>query len=365
MLTKFTVSDYRGLRGPVTLDLSHPRDYAFNTGYVTSGVISNAMVMGPCACGKTSLITALADMRTNLYPPDILALMGEPDDFFVNADSKEGVARLSYDFDFDGTQLTYRYAKDHDRRIVRETLELDGMLVFDWGPDGLSEDSDLSLVGAATLNRAFADEYSSILAYVSSNVELVRGGVLGNLRAFASGTTVLAQDGWGSSRALSVLIARIIKADRVGDLEAFLRGFGIEETLEVLPCADGGRALYCHHAHPVPFVQCASSGTRMLTGIFCALEDLPRQTLLLLDDLDSHLYYEQAERLVRLLGSNACAQAIFTARSTSLVRCDVMRPDCVFTFGADGSLDSLAQHTSRELRFGHNVERLLRNGEFD
>ena len=104
---------------------------------------------------------------------------------------------------------------------------------------------------------------------------------------------------------------------------------------------------------------------KVLTDMLPDNEVVPRGTLYLLDDLDAHCHYELAERLLRYFADKPGRQTISTTHNTSLVRNDVMRPDCVFKFGGDGTLSALSERTTRELRFGNNVERLLRNGEFD
>ena len=42
----------------------------------------------------------------------------------------------------------------------------------------------------------------------------------------------------------------------------------------------------------------------------------------------------------------------------------LLRPDCYFQI-KDGVLKSLADSTKRELREGHNLEKMLRQGKFD
>ena len=87
--------------------------------------------------------------------------------------------------------------------------------------------------------------------------------------------------------------------------------------------------------------------------------------LYLLDEFDANCHFGLADKLIRYFGSVGDCQTICTTHNTSLTRNNVMRPDCIFMFGTDGSLGALSERTSRELRIGNNVERLLRNGEYD
>ena len=105
----------------------------------------------------------------------------------------------------------------------------------------------------------------------------------------------MAGDGWGSLRSFVAVLEQIIEEGRACDLEAFLRDLGVDETLEVREDTGGGRTQYCRH---VPLAQRASSGTRVLVGLFCAFEVCPSGALFLLDDFDAHLHTSQAERLV-------------------------------------------------------------------
>ena len=57
-------------------------------------------------------------------------------------------------------------------------------------------------------------------------------------------------------------------------------------------------------------------------------------------------------------------QTILTSHNTYLVDNGLLRPDCYFIL-KEGNLKSLADRTGRELREGHNLEKMLRQGEFD
>ena len=57
-------------------------------------------------------------------------------------------------------------------------------------------------------------------------------------------------------------------------------------------------------------------------------------------------------------------QTILTSHNTYIANNDLLRPDCYFNI-KDGILKSFADSTERELREGHNLEKMLRQGEFD
>ena len=57
-------------------------------------------------------------------------------------------------------------------------------------------------------------------------------------------------------------------------------------------------------------------------------------------------------------------QVIFTTHNSYLASNEISRPDCYFILDK-GRLSSFADSTERELREGHNLEKLLRNGEFN
>jgi hypothetical protein len=356
---------YRGFRTPITLDLSHPRDYTFNSSNITNGVITNALVIGPNASGKTNLLSAIADIRSNYHQPEGPLAMGDFDETFINADSDSKSAIFDYEFLFNAVKVEYHYEKGSDRRIMRETLSFDRSVIFDCDSEGRLIDSNLEAIGAKSLNWSFAGGYSSALAYISSNAPVQKDSVLGQMRSFTQSIAMAIHDGWGSSRTLARYLQQIIARGLVGDLEKFLNDFGIDEKLVVREEGDGSRAVYCSRVRPIPFARCLSSGTRTLVSLFYIYKVLSRGTLYLLDEFDAYCHFELAEKLMRYFGTESGRQTISTTHNTSLTRNDVMRPDCIFKFGEDGSLAALSERTPRELRFGNNVERLLRNGEFD
>jgi len=83
-----------------------------------------------------------------------------------------------------------------------------------------------------------------------------------------------------------------------------------------------------------------------------------------IDEFDAYYHYELSETIVKLIEKMPHCQAILTSHSTNLLSNRIMRPDCYFIL-SDGRLTSFANATKRELRAGHNLEKLYMSGEFD
>ena len=91
---------------------------------------------------------------------------------------------------------------------------------------------------------------------------------------------------------------------------------------------------------------------------------LDKVTFLYLDEFDAYYHYELAEKVLLHLSSEQGFQCVFTSHNTSLVSNRILRPDCYMLLDLRG-ITPLPELTDREIREGHNLEKLLRGGEFD
>ncbi|MCG8643629.1 MAG: ATP-binding protein, partial [Desulfobacterales bacterium] len=87
-------------------------------------------------------------------------------------------------------------------------------------------------------------------------------------------------------------------------------------------------------------------------------------TLMFIDEFDAYYHYELAESIVFMLEKMADIQVILTSHNTNLLTNRIMRPDCYLILTKD-KLVSIANATDRELREGHNLEKLYMSGEFN
>lgn len=364
MLKRFSVQGYRTFEHEIVLDLSKTRDYQFNTQNVREGIVNNALIVGPNASGKSNLGRAIADIC------DIYRRRADGDDaledvLYLNADCGSGLARFEYVFKFGEDEVTYAYDKSPDGAFHHERLLLGNRIVFDYENDeSRFLEGDLSLVGADGINRRFEDDFLSMLSYISNSVPRESLGVLDELRSFVSNMSFA--DPHPDRRPYAeAYVRRIVRLGKVEEFEEFLRRFGVDERLCEVTEPDGRKSIYSEHSQRlIPFSAACSSGTRTLLYLYAWYVLRPQKTLVFLDEFDAYCHFEMAEKLIDFFGESTSCQTICTTHNTSLVQNDVMRPDCVFLLSAKKTLAALSDRTSRELRYGHNIEKLLRNGEF-
>jgi AAA15 family ATPase/GTPase len=91
---------------------------------------------------------------------------------------------------------------------------------------------------------------------------------------------------------------------------------------------------------------------------------VPEASLMFIDEFDAFYHFELAEIIVKRLKALPLSQVILTSHNTNLITNRIMRPDCYFIL-TGGRLTSFKNATRRELREGHDLERLFLAGEFD
>ena len=148
------------------------------------------------------------------------------------------------------------------------------------------------------------------------------------------------------------------------NFEDFLNLMGIECKLVLQELPDGQVELYFSQNKLVPFYSTASSGTLALTSLYQKI--VSNLSLICLDDFAAFYHYEMAEKLICYFKDKypEC-QFIMTSHNTNLMTNKIMRPDCLFILSSKGTLTALCDATERELREGHNLEKMYISGEFE
>lgn len=380
MLKKFAVRNYRNFKEKIDIDFSNIAGYQFSTDCIYEGVISKMLIYGRNATGKTNLGKAL----TNIYSIMFSTPKFMDDGVFLNADSQEEAAEFAYEFIFEGHQLIYQYMSFSGLELQKEKLAIDGKTIFDcdFALKKFNFDN-LKYINAETANierymqslesgeevEDIAEPQLPFLRWLISNVALKKDSILIKLSNYVRRMTVISAGNAMSFRPRRLydgFFEALENDEKLKDLEDFFNSMGIECKLVLKRLPDDKRELYFSHEKLVPFFETASSGTLALFDLYRRLIPSADPSFIYLDEFDAFYHYEMAENVIKFFKTKyPKCQIIMTSHNTNLMTNRLMRPDCLFILSRSGVLTALCNATERELREGHNLEKMYISGEFE
>ena len=363
MLKRFEVIGYKNFKNRFIMDLSKIRDYKFNPEAIRYDIVNTAIIYGKNAVGKTNFGRAILDIRNNIFSSNVVHSNNLD---FLNADSDLSSAEFVYEFQFDDVIVTYSYKKSDVTSLDYEELYIDAKLIFQY--DHLNKkllNNNLDKIKAQTLTFEFANDSISILSYIINNTSLSSDHPMKKMYNFIRGMRLI-RGNLLSERLLGfdTIINSIIKNNLVDDFEKFLNHFGINEKLIVINTPTGDKMLCFDHSRPIAFIQNCSSGTASLVQLYSWYQNLTTASFLYLDEFDAFYHYELSKKIISLFKKISTCQTITTSHNTDLLTNKIMRPDCLFILTKE-KITALADATNRELREGHNLEKLYKSGEFN
>lgn len=369
MLKRFAVENFRGLRGRTVVDFTKTKKYGFNTDLICDGLINKVLIVGKNGCGKTNLglalfdiVMTLTDLNTDRRQRDASA--------YLNGDSGMPYAVFEYEFGLGSDDVVYSYRKISPDTIVYERLELNGRTVFIRDGDGIDA-SGLGMIDAEGLKVNPGNGRLSVLRFIVNNTDQPPDSVLTRLMDFVRGMLYFrsVQDGnvySGLINGTEDLAKYIMDHDLVSEFQDFLEDTGgIAMRLGVVSVGGMPDVLVQETAcRRYPLSDVLSSGTGSLMLFFYWMKHFDAVTFLYMDEFDAYYHYALSESVLRLVCGMTGFQTVFTSHNVALVSNRVMRPDCCWMM-SDGIVWAFPDLTGRELREGHNMEKLLRGGEFD
>lgn len=382
MLKSFSLRNYKNFKDEITIDFHAIAGYQFSADCITDGMISKMLIYGRNATGKTNLGKALMDIVHVVHG----GLRRVEEGAFLNVDSTEDTAVFSYTFLFDGHEVIYRYARLANRELQKEELLIDqkeiyqcDFLLQQYKFDNL-RDIDAEITSIERYMQAICHDEESggegteyqlpFLRWLINNVALKSDSLLLRLSDYVGGMAILtASQGIvrRPRRLNDVFFQSLEVLGAMEDFEEFLNIMGIECKLALRKLPDDQRELYFAHDRLIPFFENASSGTLALVELYRRFVMAGRgASLLYLDEFDAFYHYEMAENIICFFKKKyPKCQIIMTTHNTNLMTNRLMRPDCLFILSTRGTLTALCNATLRELREGHNLEKMYISGEFE
>lgn len=366
MLTKFAVTNYRGFENRIELDLSSPSNYEFNRYVIKDNVVKNGIIYGPNGSGKTNFGLAIFDIEYHLAP-----LKAKKPDYynnFVYAGAVDQPVVFEYTFKF-GTQVVeYIYSKKGYGMLVSEMLRVDGEEIFN------RDNNSLKINGKyfpnenhITENLKNSANNISVLNFLSNYYPLDADNYILKLQEFANKML------W--FRCLDVrefigvetqengnIEEYIISNNFVKDFAGFLADISRQKFDFVQPQKGDKQLWYKIGNNAVPFNQTASTGTRSLELLFFWMKRMNDAKFVFIDEFDAFYHFDLAFRLCKYMFNLDC-QLFLSSHNTYLMTNELLRPDCNFILNKN-SIKPLNGCTDKELRFGHNMEKIYRAGAF-
>lgn len=347
MLKRFTVRNYKNFKDEISLDFSKIGEYSFN-----EDCLSMRLIYGRNATGKTNFGRALLDIKSLLCGMQSSGLINEA-----------GAAKFKYEFKFGNDEVVYKYSRFANTDLCDEELSINGNVIFKC--DFKNNKFDFQGLERMNTNLYFMNDNHtlSFLRWFIHNSTFCDDSVLIQLFEYVRkmGMITVGHDLLYSNRNF---VEDLKNPVYLQSFEDFLNLMGIECKLVLQKLPDGQAELYFSQNKLVPFYSTASSGTLALTSLYQKIVSNP--SLIYLDDFDAFYHYEMAEKLICYFKNKypEC-QLIMTSHNTNLMTNKIMRPDCLCLLSSRGTLTAFCDATERELREGHNLEKMYISGEFE
>lgn len=371
MLKKFTVKNYKNFKDVISLDFSKIAGYQFNKDCLSIGLIGKMLIYGRNATGKTNFGRALLDIKRLMYD---MSRNGEKS-VLINADSRDDTAKFIYEFKFGNDEVIYKYSRFANTDLCDEELSINGNIIFKCDFKNNKFDfQGLNIISAETVNtNRYLIQDNDVLPFLRwliNNTSFSYNSVLIKLSEYVNKMDLITV---GNNRIESSTIdyskffEDLKNPVHLQNFEDFLNLMGIECKLVLQELPDGQVELYFAHKKLVPFYSTASSGTLALTNLYQKIvSKAVGSSLVYLDEFDAFYHYEMAEKLISFFKTKyPKCQFIMTSHNTNLMTNKIMRPDCLFILSSRGTLTALCDATERELREGHNLEKMYISGEFE
>lgn len=364
MLAKFSVKNFRGFADKIELDLTRHSNYNYNLYAIKDDIIKNGIVYGPNGSGKTNFSLAIFDIVNHL------SQKWKKPDYYVNftyAGDPNLKVEFEYAFRFDGQMVEYSYSKDYHGLLKTEAMVVDGKQVFKRA-EGKFEIDNESFPIEKSIRRNLADNANNIpiVNFLLTSFPLARDHYLIRLQQFVNGMLWFRSLGFNEFIGLETsafqLDEYIIRNKLIDDFRRFLLNVS-GQSFEFAQPKAGEKVLFCIiDKKRIPLMAIWSSGTQALELLYFWMHRMGKATFVFIDEFDAFYHFKLSFEVCKILFNKDC-QVFTSSHNTYLMTNDLLRPDCNFILN-ENKIKSLVDCTEKELRFGHNIEKMFRGNAF-
>ena len=364
MLIKFAVKNFRGFAERIEWDLSHPCNYEFSPYAIKNGIIKNGIIYGPNGSGKSNFALAIFDIENHL------SIKWKKQDYysnFVNTGNPNSPVEFEYVFKFDNDLLEYKYSKNSAGLLVSESLMVNRKQVFK-KDNAVFEIDDKQFKIDATVKENFRQNVNSVsvINFLTASYPFSQDHYVIKLMQFVNSMlwfkNLDSREFIGLETASFGLEDFIIQNKYVDDFARFLAKVS-EQTFKFATPKEGDKILYCKIGdNTIPFLLIASTGTQALEVLYVWIKRMTAASFVFIDEFDAFYHFKLSFEVCKLLFNMDC-QVFTSSHNTYLMTNELLRPDCNFIL-QNNKIKPLHACTEKELRFGHNIEKIYRADAF-
>ena len=372
MLKRFSVKNFKAFEDKVTLDLSSIGNYEFNKECISNGICKTSLLYGKNASGKTSLCFALFDIVEVLTDKYVCHELYKPYKHVLHQDAP---TEFEYEFKFDTDEVFYKYSKSDQSTLISEELIINQKQIFSYKKDLVAQDIAVNLEGAETL-KVSPDKLNISLCRFIKNNALLKNNIENSIfqKFFEFVENMLMICSFDQSCFIGYkkppkdnLVKKIIENRNFEKLQQFFLEAGFTDKLTYKKNSLGEYNLFIQYDDKcLDFNDAASNGMKALLLIYYYLENKlnqdKRPSFVCIDNFDAFFSFELSYFIVNQL-KDCNTQALLTTYNTCNFSNDLLRPDCYFLCSKNKIVDA-NNATDKELRRGHNLEKLYRGGAF-
>ncbi|MBO7466967.1 MAG: ATP-binding protein [Bacteroidaceae bacterium] len=365
MLIKFAVKNFRGFAERIEWDLSSPNNYTWSKDVISDGIIKNGIIYGPNGAGKTNFSLALFDIINHLT--NLKARIIDYQQNYVYVGNPGSGVHFEYTFKFGKQIIEYQYIKDAHAVLKQERLTVDGVDAFNRNNSTFYLDEKQFPINPSA-KRDLRDNSNniSIVNYLLNAYPLSKDHYLIKLSDFVNSMlwfrSVQGNTFMGLETTPTFLDEFIIKNNLVEDFQKFLKEISNQDFSFVKPQVND-KALVCKYKKgTIRFDLIASTGTHSLRLLYYWHKKMDRTSFVFIDEFDAFYHFKLAFEVCKLLFNLKC-QVFTSSHNTYLMTNDLLRPDCNFIL-QNNKIKPLQACTEKELRFGHNIEKIYKAGAF-
>lgn len=372
MLKSFAVTNFKAFEKPIKVDFATTGNYEFNEEALRNGLVKTAVMYGKNASGKSSLGFAIFDIVATLTD-NFIDMKNYIN--YKNRISDLPFVDFEYRFLFEDKEVVYSYKKENLKEIIAEKLLIDGTLLVDYDKSTEQDSIFIGFKGAENTDISLGRLKFSALRFVKSNVMLAENeenGIFNQFYSFVNKMLLFwSLDtrefiGYTPVSGASIL-DEIIERNHFSDLQQFFKDAGFEDEL-IHQNNNGREALLIKYGEnkTIDFGLARSSGMSSLLLLYYWLEDVSDEkkcpSFIFIDEFDAFYHYELSRFIIERLKQYNC-QVLLTTHNTSLFTNDLLRPDCYYICSKN-KIENAHHATPKDLRYGHNLEKLYRGGTF-